>query len=378
MPDYLHTKGRTKTKGEQNRMKFTVNTNDFAEAIEKAYKGVARKAYTAVLENVHISVNDGICRLNSTNIEQYVSTKIDAYEADNMAFIFRDTKAVLKAMKFFTGEHIVFEQTDKNSVKMTCSTKKAEVLTSEADVFPDFPEVTGEQYVYSSGKLAARYSAVKYAESKSDSRPVMMGIHFNRADCVTCDGYRLAINTDNNLTVNKPFTVPDNALKLCSDILSGDITITANGKHIQIEDGSTTIISRLFDGEYFDYHKVIPTNVNSVTVNVKDFCDNLKYLKTFADKVPAAWHGNKLALVKSDGRFDCEIDMNGSFDFTIGFDITFMLEALNQCKDTKTLNMLMPERNVNAITMQNDNDFALILPVRLKDGDPFQTAEDVA
>ncbi|MGE4353527.1 MAG: hypothetical protein AB7D36_05535 [Oscillospiraceae bacterium] len=359
-------------------MKFTVNTKDFSEAMNKAFKGVAKKAYAAILENVQIVVHDNVCRVNSANLEQYVSTKIDAYGSDDMAFIFRDTKAVLKALKFFTGDVIIFDQVGKNAVKMTCGTKKAELLISEADLFPDFPEVTGEQFVYSADKLISRYNAVKYAVSNNDSRPVMMGIHFNNADIVTCDGWRLAMNTDDALTVNKPFTVMDNALKLCSDVLSGNITITANGKHVKFEDSNAVIISRLFDGEYFDYRKVIPANVNSVTVNIKDFSDNLKYLKTFARDLPAAWNGNKLALVTVDGRFDCEINLAGSFNFTIGFNMAYMLEALSQFKESKSLNILMPDRNVGPITMQNGSDFAMILPVRLKDGDPFQTAEDVA
>lgn len=358
-------------------MAFKVNTIEFRAALEKAARGAAKKSVPPALENVLIAVRGGVCSLTGGDLTRYAVVKIDA-AGDDGAFVFSDTRAALKALKFFSGADILFDA-GPNAVKMASGTKKAEVLVLDPDIFPEVPAVDGDRYVYDAGKLAERFNRVAYAVMENESRPVYTGVHFKGADMVSCDSHRLALNTDAALSVTGAFTVPAVSLKLAADVLAGPMTVTCGKKHVAFETAGATIVSRLLDGDFLDYRRAIPQNNNRITVNVKDFAENINYLKTFAQKgLPMAWNNSRIANISSQGRYDAEISLTGSFGYTIGFDMEYMLDALGQFKGAKTLDILMPERNVIGITMLHGGDLAVLLPVRLKEGDPFAETEDGA
>lgn len=112
-------------------------------------------------------------------------------------------------------------------------------------------------------------------------KPIFQGIHFNNNDMVAIDGFKLAINSNDALNIDTPITVPESALKIAVDVLQGDIKITTDGKYISIKDDNTSVIIRLLGGEYHDYKRSIPTVNNFVDVDIKNFMEALKYLKTF-------------------------------------------------------------------------------------------------
>jgi DNA polymerase-3 subunit beta len=357
-------------------MKFSVNTFEFKKALSKVEKGL-RKSVLPVLENIKLEVTDGICSLYSTDLNQFIVTNIDAFHCSGSCkFIFSDTKTAFKAMKFFTDDIIDFNF-ENDIVNLKCGNKKAALKILDDD-YPEFPDVKEncEKYLYTAEKLSERYNLIKYAVSV-DNKPILTGVHFNQNEIVSCDGYRLSVNSDNNLQIETPFTVPNNALKLCSDVLEGSISITANKKHIIIEDKNTKVVSRLLDGEYINYKQFIPNNENMITVDINSFIENLRYLKTFTNKKDQdiAWKNDRLCYKNLEGIFESEIKIKGNFDYTIGFNVDFMYETLTQFKDGAEF--YMPDNNYKPMVLRRENNFAFILPVKLK-RNPFEKSEDVA
>lgn len=355
-------------------MKFTVNTMDFKEALAKVSKVIVPSKYTPVLENVKVTVADNKCYLSATNLEQFVTAEIYANTGIELGeFIFSDTKTLLKAMKFYNDVVIVFEVAE-GKVKISCGGKKAEQATLQ-DEFPETPELDVEnvnEYKYNVKKLKERFNLVKYACSKVEAKPVLTGIHFNNEDIVACDGFRLAVNEDNGLYVNTPFTMPQNALKFASEVLEGDIEMKVNHKLIVMTDGDTTFTSRLLDGDYIDYKSVFPKDGTKLEVDVKSFNEGIKYLKTFYGKAtvktnPVVWNNDRLKFINSTGVYESDVEVNGEFDFEIGFNMDYLTDALTQFKtkavDISVCNNLSPI----VLTSEGDENTALLLPVRVKE-----------
>lgn len=354
-------------------MKFTVLTHEFKEAMAKIEKALPKKSFAPVLENVKINIDSDSCFVYATDLEQFVKTEVSLINSvDNGSFVFSDTKSLIKAMKFFKGSEIEFDVVD-SVVSVKCGDKKANLKILDADSdYPEFPVVKDklQECNYTAKKLSERYNLVKYAVSKTNTKPVMTGIHFDGNEMVSCDGFRLAINTDNNLTINNPFTVCVNTLQLCDKMLDGDITIAYNKKYVEIADKNTTIIGRLYNGEYVQYKSVIPKNNNMLTIDVKNLVENLKYLKTFVENSTdyIAWNGNCLRYNSSSGQYEANIEMQGNFDYAIGFNVNFMLDCLTQFDGSAEI--YMGEKNINPMLFRQGNNTALVLPCRMKE-DPF-------
>ena len=361
-------------------MKFTVNTNEFKVAIEKVIKATTKNPALKVLENIHITANNNVCRLHATDLITTIVSNIPTVSSESIDFILDDVKNLCKAIKFFKEYEIAFN-IDENKLTMSCGDKKIsqniKIETEKDNIFPCINEaISNKKYTYNVSDLKKRVNLINYAVAKSDNRPIFQGIHFNENDMVAIDGFKLAVNSNDSLNIDTPITVPETALKIAVDVLCGDIKITTDSKYISIKDDNTSVIIRLLDGVFHDYKKTIPTNTNFVDVDVKNFTEALKYLKTFIDektKAPIQWLGNELRLKTAKGMYEVSINTVNTTDDVIGFNCSYMLDGLSQFKDNASISL---GKKNSPMLIKNDNNIALVLPVHIKeDISCFKTEE---
>ena len=355
-------------------MKFTVDTLEFKSAFERAFKVTGVKTIPS-LENVRIKKIENDCHLLASNCEQYVDIVVFSQSKDSVEFSFSDSKAILKAMKFFTGEFIELD-CDENEVTISCGGKKAKQRII-CDDFPEFPivgDTVHNSFVYTNTRLKKRLKSVKYAVSTEEHRKILMGVCFNGNDLVAVDGYRLAINSDADLAVTTPFVVPPAALKTVTEIMGKNITITTDSKHMFISDGQAAFITRLFDGEYFNYSTAINQAKTgyrqSCFVESTEFENSLKYLRTFnkaKGSMIVHWYADKLGVKNSSGYFESNVDIMGEMDIEIAFNLDYMLEALGQFSGRVKILLSSATAPILITDEDGDNNVALVLPIRAKE-----------
>lgn len=361
-------------------MNFAIDTYDFKKAMEKAYKAIYKGSVLDVLKNVKLHIEGRHSYILGTNLENFVKVNINIQGTSEITdIIFSDTATLLKAMKFFNDSDILFVVED-DKITLSCRGKTTtQELLKENGVsgIPDVNTENAKHYEYNISSLKERFNLIKYAASKTDTRPVMTGIHFNRNDMVALDGYRLALSKADNLIVETAFTAPANSIALAIDVLDENITIVVNNKIVQMSDGKVTVTSRLLDGEFFDYKASIPKDGKEIGVNIAEYKDTLKYFKAFkksgqkkTEKQKAAWFNSKLILIGTENQSILE-NVTGSFDAPIGFDLEYMLETMTQFKTDKVnISISSP---VSPIVIKNDDSYlVLVLPIRLKPEDAKQ------
>ena len=369
-------------------MKITVGKNEFKNAMEKIFKFAAKNSLVYILENIFLTASGNELCLSTTNLTQYAKTKINADITADMSFGFSDTKSLLKAMKFFTDDYVTLEYTeglkDENKkvlipgkVTVLCGSKKATQNTLEADFCPEFPvldDLLNNDMVYNNKKLKERFIAVKYAVSKDEGKRTLLGIYFKDSDMAACNGDILALNKDDKFTVNIPFIVPPAAISHVNDIMGEIILIRTDKKYIQFIDGAddgTIIISRLYEGDFINYDKILQDRgEREIEVNTKEYLNGLKYLKTFTaakEKFYVSWFENKLGLKNSRGYYESEIAVNnGNMDMEICFNGDYMREAFSQFKE-KVKIYAGSENSPMILTSETDHsNTAIVLPLRIK------------
>lgn len=347
---------------------FEVYTDEFRNAVGKIAKVSDGKAIIPSVQNVMITVVDGACRMRASNLVQYAEIIIPA-TGEESKFVLSDTKSLLRAIKFFKGDKIAFSLDDTGKIKIVCGDKKAEQMTMPAEEFVQFPDLKDETtYVYNVKKLKNRFDKTNYAVSNIDAKPIFTGIHFNGCDMVGVDGYRLAVNKDDNLEVTTPFTVPTNAIKFSADILSGEINISVDKKYVKFSDGNNYVMSRLLDGEFLSYKQAIGNPDIEMEINSKSFLEGLKYLKVFVTdkyKCPVRWQGDRISIANATGKYESKVDVKGEMDFEIGFNVDYMIDGIGQFEsDNITIKLANPTSPM--LLTQFEDDLALVLPVRLK------------
>lgn len=109
---------------------IVVNAKAFSDAMSKVSR-VLKKAPISILEEICVSVRDGICTLTATDLETWLTARLPV-QGDDVDFVFYRTKDVMKALAHFDGELTMelSEQSEKRKdarkLRLYCGQRAAE------------------------------------------------------------------------------------------------------------------------------------------------------------------------------------------------------------------------------------------------------------
>jgi len=352
-------------------MENRVNANEFLSALTKATKiNKGKHTYLPILEEVKIVFTDRKCTLISSNLEQWGVIDIPA-NGNSFSFVSHNTAAIAKACKYFNNDLVFDYDEDKNTIQLSSGGKSCKQLCFDVKDYPEIPVVESvNTYNTNAKELLNRYNKIKYALSKEDARPIMTGVCFDKDKVLAIDGFRLAMNTNKDFCVNEKFVVPQGMMNLLDGFDKSDINIGVSKNHIIFKSEDVTIISRLLEGEYLDYERILPQNNNEeYAISIKQYTNELKYLKEFVtnkNKCPVKFDNGVLTLDNEDGEYRAKVDIQGESKSIYGYNLNYMLDGLSQFKDMDSITFKADGELKPIVLTDNKENFALVLPVRLK------------
>lgn len=246
-------------------MKLATSQKNLKRALSLVEPVIGKAAALPVLSNIVLKTENGRLKIAATNLEIgitcFVGAKID--ETGEIAIPGRIFTDFIQNI----GEENVSLTTKNNTLSVTTKAYKTTILGSDTKEYPIIPKAPG-QPLCTLGAPALRdlLSSVADAMAVSESRPELAGIFFSAHDetitCAATDSFRLAervsrgkIQGTAKVIIPRPTVVE--VLRLVSDE-SQDITVAAADNQISFTTQDCQIISRLIDGTYPDYKKVIP------------------------------------------------------------------------------------------------------------------------
>ena len=242
-------------------MNLTIDRSILLSALTKLSGVVARRETIPILSHVLIEASGPTITLRVTNgdLEATVTTQANI-KGPGMACVSAEklTAIVKNAAE---GAEISLTLKDKLEIKSGRSNFKLPTLPA-AD-FPTFAEFEAvESYVITGADIRSTIGRVAFARSNDATRYIISGVHLYSvegvAGAVATNANRLALSEE--LSEAAPFavTVPapmiDEMLKL-----DGEITVKIGSK-IQAATSDTVITSKLLDGQFPNYRRLIPTS----------------------------------------------------------------------------------------------------------------------
>jgi DNA polymerase-3 subunit beta len=218
------------------------------------------------------SAGDGV-RLMATNLELTVSHRLHATVASEgrttvPARLLADYVALLDR-----GKQVSLSLTARGTrLHLACDRYEAHVATLPAEDFPATSELdTGVHVEVDGAVLKQAIEQVVFAAAADDSRPVLAGV-LVRLDAgvltlAAADGFRLAVRTIAlpETTTTAVWIVPARTLVEVARSLSSapglPVTLsgTADGHQLHVVLGDVQVTSRLIDGHFPDYERIIPS-----------------------------------------------------------------------------------------------------------------------
>jgi len=213
----------------------------------------------------------------------------------------------------------------------------------------DFPRMASSEYQHSftmqSHDLARLFNLSKGAMSPDEMRYYLNGVYFHPIEdgicAVATDGHRLYKVTTPAQNVFPGVIVPRKTVaELVKTLDIGDVVVSVSATKIKFDMGDVTIVSKVVDGTFPDYTRVIPTaNNNHITANAGDMKAAADRVATVADdraravKIEVA-DGVARLTTRGTGANLAEDEVSVTYSgkpLALGFNSKYLAEVLSQC-----------------------------------------------
>jgi len=248
-------------------MELVVRKNDRLRELQLFQGIVERKNTIPILANVLIEATGDELRMLATDLEVALRSKCAASVAKGGSLTLPAKKLyeVVKALP----ETDVRIQEDKNGVKVAADRFDSRMQTLPREDFPTLPEVSGKaRATLPRNALREMVAKTQFAITGEDTRYFLNGAKFvlkpDSLTLVATDGHRLAlveVKHEVGVTQDVGVILPKKTLLELGKLLSegdGDITFENGENHLFFEVGGRVLISRMIDGQFPAYERVIP------------------------------------------------------------------------------------------------------------------------
>ncbi|OGN29788.1 MAG: DNA polymerase III subunit beta [Candidatus Yanofskybacteria bacterium RIFCSPLOWO2_01_FULL_49_25] len=328
-------------------MNITINHNKFSQAIRTVERIVGKTVSLPILSAVLLRADHGQLKLSATNLEMGVQAWVSA-KVDTEGSLAIPARVLSEFISTVTDEKVTLT-TEKDILTLSSDHFKTQILGIKPDEFPIIPSVNeGATISIDSSVLCLVLGSVVDAASTLESRPELAGVcmQFNgkKLTCAATDSFRLSERSvpaegSPMKQIIIPRATAQEVFRLASNT-SEPIRITASETQISFKSADFELVSRLIDGHYPDYKRVIPEKLaSSASVARTDLEQNVRMASIFTSSVAdlrlsvdsAMLH----VLAKNSDRGEmashCPAKLTGgSFDVTVNYHyILDGIKALN-------------------------------------------------
>lgn len=273
-------------------MKFSILQQDFFPVLQAVSRSVGIRSTLPVLSNVLLASEGSNLKVAATNLEVGVIKYIKA-QIQEGGEVTVPCKTLLEVISGLTGQTLDFEAT-QDSLSLTAGKFKANINGIASVEFPIIP-LSEEKGVVFEKELLLSCSLILFAAASDEGRPILTGvlseIQNGVMNFVATDGFRLAHRQVKLEDKKKTFKalIPRRTFEEVVHIIQeegGDtveITSSQNKNQAIFKIGQSTVSSRLIEGSFPSWERIIPQQISSkVVLDRVDFLQAVKLAAVFA------------------------------------------------------------------------------------------------
>ncbi|MBE6596927.1 MAG: DNA polymerase III subunit beta [Ruminococcaceae bacterium] len=383
-------------------MKIIFNKNIVSAAVAPLMCAVSGKSVLSTIEGILIEAKmpDTVV-LTTYDLEKGVRTTIEAKVIEEGCFILNAQK-FNQTIRVMGGEEITLTVDDNMSACISCGKSSHKMSALAGRDFPTIPDLESDRsFIVSQAVLKKMISQVSFAMAVNDQRMVLNGCFMKISDndvmAVTCDGFKSAKckkdtelvnkNTNGNAHLDYSFIVPVKTVNELSKLLDDDeealTQVYVTRKNIVLLIGDLIFFSRLIDGAYIDYERIMVRN-HKVFVEVEKqtilsaleraaLVTEERIAGSVRSHVKIEVNGGilKVSATSATGSTYEEIAVDHEGDsIIIAFNNKFLIDSIRACDAERikiSMSTALTSINIEPADSEEKNEIFMILPVRMKD-----------
>lgn len=373
-------------------MKLSFLQENFNLALSNVSRFISTKNQLPVLNNILLSTDNGRLKLSATDLELSVNYWIGA-KIEEEGIITIPSKEITEFISYLSPGKIDLSLKNDNLLNLSSPKTESNFTTIPATDYPDFPKLdSSTSFQLDYNILSETISQIAFSAALDDIRPVLTSIlcqfSNHQLTFVATDGFRLSVKQiklvnpldlkDNELVT---FLIPAKSLieviKLAKNDKKITIGLTSDKHQVVFVLDEIEVISRLIEGDYPDYQKIIPESFSTkVFLNKEEFLQAVKIASVFAKEsanvIKLNTKTSEIELTANapqigQNKINLDAKVEGE-KIEIAFNYKFLLDFLNNCKSQEILLQLNDSLSPASFTDQSDPNFThIIMPVRLQD-----------
>ena len=364
-------------------MKIICDRTLLAAAVSGVSKAATQRSSIPVLEGILLKADGFELTLTGYDLEMGITTSIEANVLVPGEVVL-SAKLLGDMIRAFTSDEVEITVNETNNATVRGGISEFNIAGMNPGDFPELPKPGADQTLdIDITTLREMVDTTLYAVSLDDKKPAHTGELFviepEQLTIVALDGFRLAI-TQRPIQAAKEISIiiPAKTLSEAVKLFTKEdevIHIAANRRFVVFSSQSYTLISRLIEGDFLDYKRVLPEGFRTrVTVDVQDFMkaiDRAKLIITERLKNPLRITFDNKITVRCQttvGKFVDEVAAKIEGEpVEIGFNHNYLLDALRNSHASRlVLELNGPLSPVKVLPESGDDFLFLVLPVRFK------------
>ena len=366
-------------------MKISVDRSQLLGPLQVAHAVVERRQTLPILANVLITANEHGFRLSATDLEVELSVPGVLDECAGPGSTTVPARKLLDLCRALPDGAKLTIETSGDRANVRAGRSRFSLGTLPAEQFPGI-DVSGEELVLElpQRELRRAIEATYFAMAQQDVRYYLNGMLFEvqdgRCRLVATDGHRMAVTELPVAAAQaaRRVIVPRKTVIEALRILADEDTSARLGlgtDHVTLSAAEVVFKSKVIDGSFPDYERVIPRNQDKVLdVDRVSLRDSLGRVAIFANEkyrsVRVQLESKLLRLSANNAdNEEAEEELEVSYDgprLEIGFNVSYLIDVLNALKsDAVRLHLSDPGSSCLMTDPTGGTSRYVVMPMRL-------------
>ncbi len=373
------------------KMKFVIERANLLKTLSHVQSIVEKRNTIPVLSNVKIeALADGIS-FKATDMDTEITEIVDAKVEEQGATTAPAHMLYDIVRKLSDGSEVELTFPDEKG-QLTIASGKSKFSLSCIGV-EDFPVISGDalpiNFNMAVEELKGVIDRTKFAVSTEETRYYLNGVYMhakangatNVLRIVATDGHRLACvesplpqGAENLAGVIVPRKTITEIRKLLDDTSVDTVTISMSDNKVRFTLNDVTLTSKLIDGTYPDYERVIPTgNDKSLELSVKDLASAVDRVSVVAERTRAikmiTGQNHVIITTSSPELGSAQEEIEAVYDsdtLEIGYNFRYLLDILAEITGEKVRISFADASSPSVIHDTSDSSAIFVLmPMRV-------------
>lgn len=367
-------------------MHFIINRDMLLKPLQMVSGAIERRHTLPILSNVLLDVTEQQLSLTGTDLEVELVATTQADEVITPGRITIPAKKLLDICRSLPDNAAIQVQLQGENCVLSCGKTKFTLSTLSANDYPNLESWQGDVNItLSRQQLRKLLDDTAFSMANQDVRYYLNGLLFEVDNTlvrtVATDGHRLALSSMELAGLagqQKQIIIPRKGILEIMRLLNNDeqeISLSLGQNHIRLSDVNFVFSSKLIDGRFPDYRRVLPRNsTKQVTAHravLKDACTRASILSNEKYRgVRFTLSPSELQIVANNPEHEqaeeiIEVEYNGD-NLEIGFNVGYLLDVLNTL-DTDLVILHLNDANSSALIEGVGNIGAsyVVMPMRL-------------